>query len=126
MIQVAEDGVLNCCITSSNVVTLNTEGGLVQVLEIEIEIHTLERTPAWTQGAAPYVLPTNAVQACGSQHTRPTALAGTSPKTGQHDWRKPKSRAFSRHPYHCGWSRAHQPYCSGYEQPVTVILGRPA
>ncbi len=31
--------------------------------EIEIEIHTLERTPAWTQGAAPYALPTNAVQA---------------------------------------------------------------
>jgi hypothetical protein len=42
---------------------LNTEGGLVQVLEREIEIHTLERTPAWTQGAAPYALPTNAVQA---------------------------------------------------------------
>jgi hypothetical protein len=68
----------------------------VPAVEIEIEIHTLERTPAWTQGAAPYALPTNAVRACGSQHTRPTASAGTSPKTtGQHNWRKPKSRGCS-------------------------------
>jgi hypothetical protein len=29
----------------------------------KLEILTLERTPAWTQGAAPYALPTNAVQA---------------------------------------------------------------
>ncbi len=33
------------------------------VLQNEIEIHTLEQTPAWTQEAAPYALPTNAVQA---------------------------------------------------------------
>jgi hypothetical protein len=31
--------------------------------EQKLEIFTLERTPAWTQGAAPYALPTNAVQA---------------------------------------------------------------
>jgi hypothetical protein len=50
----------------------------MRTTEIEMEIHTLERTPAWTQGAAPYALPTNE-RLCGSQHTRPTAAAGTSP-----------------------------------------------